>query len=232
MEPFSAVAATIASVGKETAAAAETVESFLQEASIAQKGELLIQQLDTIKNTPLESLKAQVDGAKWNAGDLPKEIAHQQVVTPVGHETGQSPEILSRDLEKLGKEYNDELNKYSAAGRVEQTDVRDWEKVKEGSTELRTEFEKIKPQLRRQWEPINGREWPRYEKDVIDPNTGKTLRKAGDCLDCHHIQPLEFGGKNTAENITPIDCLDHHDHTGIHRPDGPYHELANHLKHV
>jgi hypothetical protein len=231
MEPITGAVSAIASVAKEATVAAEALEAFLQDASSLPKGEILIQQLDTIKNTTFESIKAQIDGTKASVGDLPKEVAHQQTATPVGHEIGRSAEIPNRDLENLGRTYNDEVSKCSAAGRVEPTDVRDWKKVSiEESRELRTEFNNNKPQLHREWESINGREWPRYEKDVIHPNTGKTLQKAGDCFETHHVQPLELGGKNTAENITPIHLLDHRDHMGIHRVDGPYHELAIQLR--
>ena len=37
------------------------------------------------------------------------------------------------------------------------------------------------------------------------------IRKVGDFLDAHHVQPLELGGKNEASNITPLDLNKHKD---------------------
>src|SRR5271157_4872430 len=112
MEPITGAMSAIASAGKEATVAAEALEAFLQDASSLPKGEILIQQLDTIKSTPFESLKAQVDGTKESVGPLPTEVAGQQTATPVGRETGRSAEIPNRDLENLGRTYNDEVSKY------------------------------------------------------------------------------------------------------------------------
>lgn len=81
----------------------------------------------------------------------------------------------------------------------------------EQTAEARKLFESHKEQLIKDWEATTGREWPKYEKDVIDPVTGKVLRHAGDRYDAHHILPLSWGGKNTAGNLTPLDISSHKD---------------------
>lgn len=73
---------------------------------------------------------------------------------------------------------------------------------------LRDEFDDSKAKLRKEWEELNHKEWPRYtEQDIKDLNL--TDRKPGDRYDAHHIQPLQLGGKNEASNITPMDKKAH-----------------------
>ena len=43
----------------------------------------------------------------------------------------------------------------------------------------RNEFNKIKSNLIEEWERNTGQKWPTYTEDVISPNTGKVVRKAG-----------------------------------------------------
>ncbi len=94
------------------------------------------------------------------------------------------------------------------------------EKVKQ----LRFEFRRDKNSLIQQWEKITGKEWPRYDKDVYIKNKNGEMikiRNKGDYYDAHHIKPLSLGGKNTADNITPMRAENHYDSRGIHRLDGP-----------
>ena len=93
----------------------------------------------------------------------------------------------------------------------------------------RDEFNKLKDWLIDQWEKQNGKDWPRYKEDVYYSN-GTLLHKAGDRYDCHHIHPLNLGGKNEVSNITPLHCLDHFDKQGIHSAGSPYSNLQNLLK--
>ena len=44
----------------------------------------------------------------------------------------------------------------------------------------RNEFNKVKNSLIEKWESNTGQKWPTYTEDVISPNTGKVVRKAGD----------------------------------------------------
>lgn len=91
----------------------------------------------------------------------------------------------------------------------------------EENSMLREEFRALKEKLIVQWEKMNNREWPRYEKDVyVD---GVLVRKAGWRYDAHHLQPLKLGGKNEASNITP---LRYDDHQNVHREDGPCSRLT------
>lgn len=83
----------------------------------------------------------------------------------------------------------------------------------------REEFYEKKVELRRQWEIDNGREWPKYEKDIVNA-AGIVVKKAGTLYDAHHIKPLCLGGKNEAENITPLSMDKHLTTEGIHRKDG------------
>lgn len=73
--------------------------------------------------------------------------------------------------------------------------------------------------LHRQWEIVNGREWPRCEKDIVNA-AGIVVKKAGTLYDAHHIKPLCLGGKNEAENITPLSMDKHLTTEGIHRKGG------------
>lgn len=89
--------------------------------------------------------------------------------------------------------------------------------------ELREEFDDNKKQLRKEWEELNGQEWPKYKEDVYN-DKGQIIRHAGDNYDAHHIQPLCLGGKNEASNITPLDIRSHKE---IHAIDGGCTKLVN-----
>ena len=89
---------------------------------------------------------------------------------------------------------------------------------------MREEFADKKEMLKRNWEEVNGREWPKYEQDVYSAN-GNLIRKAGSDYDAHHIQPLGMGGKNEASNITPLNAQVHYDKQGVHAADSPYSTL-------
>lgn len=88
----------------------------------------------------------------------------------------------------------------------------------------RLEFDKIKPDLIREWETHNRLPWPRYEKDVYSA-AGNIIRPKGGLFDAHHVHPLGMGGKNTAGNITPMSAEFHYDKQGIHAPGGAYDQL-------
>jgi hypothetical protein len=137
-----------------------------------------------------------------------------------------SPEELIRQNDL----YNKEVAEMSAAGKVNETKISDWEKVPPDElSDKRGEFNKEKTKIIKEWERINGREWPRYTEDVYNQD-GIKIRQKGDRYDAHHIHPLEFGGKNSGDNITPMHVNDHHDKKGIHRPDGPYGKLSEHFR--
>ncbi len=81
----------------------------------------------------------------------------------------------------------------------------------------------------KKWEEANGKEWPRYETDVYNHNE-KLIRRAGDRYDAHHIHPLSLGGKNEANNITPMSAEKHYDKQGVHAPGSPYGKLEKVLQ--
>ena len=91
--------------------------------------------------------------------------------------------------------------------------------------EARADFGREKNAIIGDWEKLHGTEWPRYENDILN-DRGVVIRKAGDCYDAHHIQPLSMGGRNTAENITPLHINNHIGDNGIHNTDS-YRKLSN-----
>lgn len=98
----------------------------------------------------------------------------------------------------------------------------------EKNAEMRDQFDDMKSDLKKEWEEINGRPWPKYEEDVYSAN-GKLIRRAGDDYDAHHIIPLGWGGKNEAGNITPLRAEVHYDNQGVHSSDSPYSRVDNAL---
>lgn len=140
------------------------------------------------------------------------------------------------EIKKLAKDYTDELKHYSDHPetlndfKVNPFRLRDVSG--EALKEMRSEFNKNRESLIKEWENLHGMEWPRYKKDVIIPGTNTVLHKAGDRLDAHHKVPLCIGGTNSAENITPIRADVHYDHKGIHATGGACDKLCKTVKGV
>ncbi|GAB6398151.1 LXG family T7SS effector ribonuclease toxin YxiD [Faecalimonas mobilis] len=88
----------------------------------------------------------------------------------------------------------------------------------------RNEFNKIKSNLIEEWERNTGQKWPTYTEDVISPNTGKVVRKAGDKYDAHHVIENSFGGENEWWNIHPAKFPNEHQ-SGIHGTGSPANKL-------
>jgi hypothetical protein len=133
-------------------------------------------------------------------------------------------------LDELHDKYDEEVRETSAAGEVQDSDRSSWEKTStEEHQESRREFQQEKERLIAEWEEKNGMEWSTYEEDVYNEN-GKLIRRKGDRYDAHHIQPLEFGGKNESDNLTPIHAKDHYDKQGVHRHDSPYGKLCEYYR--
>ena|GEM_PF-459767 len=134
----------------------------------------------------------------------------------------------TEDIDEAQKDYIEDLKRNSEYPDTIKDDDTPYEKISpEENADKRGEFEDKKEKLIKEWEEKNGREWPRYEKDVYDEKTGNLIRKAGDRYDAHHIHPLTLGGKNEASNITPISAEKHYDQRGVHAPDSPYAKLDN-----
>lgn len=138
-------------------------------------------------------------------------------------------DIVENKLEKAVSEYFDDLKSKS---EVKDTlpdkpfEASDLKKLSpEENAVMREEFRMNKDRLIQQWEEKNGCSWPTYKEDVyITTQSGEQvqIQKAGDRYDAHHIQPLGLGGKNEADNITPLHLDVHRDHKGVHAPDSPY----------
>jgi|GEM_PF-2202112 len=137
----------------------------------------------------------------------------------------------TKDLTELGQEYTNELRELSPfPDTVSDVEVADWEKVSpEEVAEHRLEFRNAKDSLIKQWEEQTGEKWPTYDQDIYS-NNGIKIRSAGDLYDGHHIRPLEFGGRNTADNLTPLHAEDHYDRQGIHRPGGVFQQIGEALE--
>lgn len=155
----------------------------------------------------------------WNDVEKPDVLTNQNLEN-----------LTERDLKNLGEDYNEEIRNGAGEFSFKETDVSSWEKVSsEDCVENRKEFGEQRERLVAEWEKVNGRDWPTYSEDVYT-ESGKLLRKAGQKYDAHHIQPLEFGGKNAVDNIVPMHANDHHDKQGIHRPGGSYDQIAQNLR--
>ena len=139
-------------------------------------------------------------------------------------------DIQSRDLSDLVKDYIDDLKNKSECPDTIHHDSIDTTKLEIKPTEevvkKREEFDDNRKDLRKEWENINHQEWPKYENDVTN-SEGKVIRKAGDNFDAHHIRPLQLGGENTAENITPMDVKSHQE---VHSSGGSCNALVERVK--
>lgn len=140
-----------------------------------------------------------------------------------------------KNIEELAKEYIEDLKKNSECPETIPDESFKPEDLKkrspEETKELRKEFNSEKERLIAEWEKENGREWPVYENDIYN-EYGEIVKRKGWKYDAHHIQPLSFGGKNEACNITPLRYDVHSDHKGVHAPDSSYDKLEKMLKEI
>lgn len=143
-----------------------------------------------------------------------------------------SLKFLNINLNTFKRCYNKELKRYSEHSEtIKSIDKTKWDKISsETNGILRNEFNNktFKNQLIKDWEAKNGKQWPTYKEDVY--HNGKMIRKVGERYDVHHIKPLEFGGRNTSDNLTPLHASNHFDHQGIHNSEGYYNEMKNYFK--
>ena len=149
-----------------------------------------------------------------------------EVIKEIGKEAlldgAEKPEV---SLNQLVKDYIKDLKDNVAFPElISETpfDVTDLKKT--DATSLRKEFRDNKNDLIDKWEENTGKTWPRYQENVyIETKKGERIqiREPGERYDAHHIQPLSQGGKNTADNITPIKVDVHFDSRGIHAEDRP-----------
>jgi len=157
-------------------------------------------------------ISKRVDVTKAVADGPAKGIDISKRIVPEGTVGNATKEVASSDLKEVAKEYISDLKaKSSVADTIKDNciDVNKLEKVSPDKVaEMREQFDDNKAKLRKEWEAINNKEWPRYKQDVYNDN-GVRIRKAGDCYDAHHIQPLSMGGANEASNLTPLDLSKH-----------------------
>jgi predicted ribonuclease toxin of YeeF-YezG toxin-antitoxin module len=150
-----------------------------------------------------------------------------------GKEQSDKDGLEKSEIGELKDQYIEELLDYSDCPETIDTDKfknAELEKVDpQENAKRREEFNEKKKDLIKEWETENGREWPRYEEDVYS-DSGKLIRKAGQPYDAHHIQPLSMGGKNTADNITPLHAQDHYDRQGVHSFGSAYSKLETKLE--
>ncbi len=130
----------------------------------------------------------------------------------------------TKEFYELKNDYFDDLKSRSEYPDTINVSIKenDWKKIDpEQNGEMREEFGNSKNRLISDWEARNNQKWPTYREDVYSPN-GKLIRRAGDKYDAHHIQPLTYDGKNSAENITPLHASEHFDKQGVHSPNSPF----------
>lgn len=141
-------------------------------------------------------------------------------------------EIIGDDLKEVVKEYINDLKVKSECAETIADNCLDITKLEiqapEKVAELREEFDDKKVKLRKEWEKLNGKEWPKYKEDIYNAD-GVRIRKAGDNYDAHHIQPLSLGGENLASNLTPLDLSKHSE---IHSSNGSCTKLADKVERI
>jgi hypothetical protein len=126
------------------------------------------------------------------------------------------------DIQELRSEYYDDLKNRSEYPDTIVDNGNDWSRRDAvENAEMRDEFDDSKGDLIRQWEDENGVKWPTYDEDIYT-DSGNKIRGVGNRYDAHHIQPLTYGGENTASNITPLHALEHFDKKGVHASDSPF----------
>ena len=118
-------------------------------------------------------------------------------------------------LEKYVNEYLDDVKKLAAYPETlkgTRIDVSKLEKISDNE-ERHKEYKKLKPKLIAEWEEKTGMKWPVYDRDIKYKGV---IKKKENLFDVHHIHPIELGGENTVNNITPMDFRNHTIKGGIH----------------
>lgn len=121
-------------------------------------------------------------------------------------------EVAGVDLTEVVKDYLNDLKAKSifpetlakAKMDISKLEIQSPERV----AELQEDFDNKRDKLRKEWERMNNKEWPKYTEDVFSKNN-ILIRKKGEYFDAHHIQPLKLGGANDASNLTPLDVRKH-----------------------
>ncbi|MCQ6558480.1 HNH endonuclease signature motif containing protein [Paenibacillus mendelii] len=187
----------------------------------------MIEAVAALKEVAKEGLSAQ-------GSSVPEFVKGMKAESVTNYEVADKP-LLGKvteaaDLSELAKQYGQELRDLSPYPEtLPDMDISEWKKVSPDEVaDNRMEFRNMKDSLIQQWEERTGIEWPTYGEDIYS-NNGIKIRSAGDLYDAHHIRPLEFGGDNSADNLTPLHAEDHYDRQGIHAPGGVFARIGEAL---
>jgi len=222
----------ISEIGKQAAEAAlKSVESLSPK--IPSENPNLNQSLAEKLNPTLSGLEP------LRNGDLNQELGQKLSESPVEEITSENQipkeeNFVQKDLDpeigRLGRGYLEDIKSKASGPFENRSDFESWNRSDVDTKSNRLDFNLNKRNLIANWENKYGQDWPRYQEDFYDEKTGTKIRKAGDLHDAHHIQKLEFGGENTADNLVPIHARDHYDHRGVHSSDSPLSLLEKYLK--
>lgn len=80
----------------------------------------------------------------------------------------------------------------------------------------------------KEWVKDKGESWPRYTKDVPNPNGGQPLAKVGEKYDGHHIIPKAQGGPHRGWNMHPVPKPHHMGK--IHQKSSPLSKMLKEFK--
>lgn len=173
---------------------------------------------ETAKEVGKSAVQKPIDiGKRIDVGKKVVEVDSKRVDISKRIVPEMAKEITGKDINRAAKDYISDLKaKSEFASTIKSLDnskleIQSPEKVKQ----LREEFNTNKNQIRKEWELLNHKEWPKYTEDVY--RNGIKVRKAGDYYDAHHVHPIKLGGTNDASNITPMDLFKH---TEIHSKTG------------
>lgn len=167
---------------------------------------------ETAKEVGKAAAEKSVDiGKRIDVGKKAAEISGSKIDISKRVAPEAAKEIAGKDINRVAKEYiNDLKGKSEFANTIKPLDTAKLEiQSPEKVRQLRDEFNKNRSQIRKDWETLNHKEWPRYTEDVY--RNGVKVKQAGDYYDAHHVQSLKLGGTNDARNITPLDYNSHKD---------------------
>lgn len=185
-----------------------------------------------------EGIASEADDVARATDDVAEASAKASVdaVADSSKNTENAAEALTNEADEISSEVRkavDDVKSFSECPETISDDVFDLDNLEvkppEAVKTTREEFNRVKDDLISEWESKMGLPWPTYAHDVYSPN-GYLIRKAGQRFDAHHVQPLKLGGKNVAENITPMHVDVHYDSYGVHASDGPYEAIFKMLE--
>ncbi len=140
---------------------------------------------------------------------------HLEVVKPVGKT---AKEVVVENP-YIARAYAKEIQNLTKQGKLNEKQIpilkkalKEQEFVKLSKIEAdthRSKFDKVKNDLRKEWEKNTGQTWPVYKKNYYN-EAGKEVKKAGAPYDAHHIIQSNHGGSNEWWNIHPVHFKEEH----------------------